>query len=66
MYSKPFNVKHPMMEEKKDPMSDGMAHCKEDFRIRTALDHHGYYENEESSDLKPVFAYSGTDKGVAK
>lgn len=51
-----------MLEEKKNPMSDGLPHQKTDFREASALDH----EYKEDTALKATFAYPGTDKGVAK
>lgn len=50
-----------MMEEKKSPFSGGLANEKTTFRVASALDH-----TQETEALRAVFAYKGTDKGVAK
>lgn len=52
---------HPMMEEKKNPMSGATANYKTNFRNQDVT----VSDNEEDKVLPtPVFAYPGTDKGV--
>jgi len=51
-----------MLEVKQDPFSGAEEYVKTDFRVKDALDH----VEQEVTALKPVFAYPGTDKGVAK
>lgn len=53
---------HPMMEEKRDPMSGGLPNEKTDFRNISTLDH----EDVSGPMMKPEFMYPGTDKGVNK
>lgn len=53
---------HPMMEEKKEPMSGALPNQKTTFRVQSALDH----EDVSGNMMKPEFAYPGTDKGVAQ
>lgn len=52
---------HPMMEEKKDPMSGALPNQKTTFREISNLD-----PQQETNPLKAEFAYPGTDKGVAQ
>lgn len=53
---------HPMMEEKKDPMSGALPNVKTTFRVQDSLSH----EDVSGNMMHPEFAYPGTDKGVAK
>lgn len=63
MYTK-YNekVSGVMLEEKRNPLSGGMANEKTDFRTASTLDH----EYHQDTAFRATFAYSGTDKGVAK
>lgn len=53
---------HPMMEEKKDAMSGATANYKTSFRVQNGL---ADDKSQSSAVDGIVFAYPGTDKGVA-
>lgn len=54
---------HPMMEEKKEPFSGALANQKTNFRDQNILVTDTDPVNDPA--VHPVFAYPGTDKGVA-